>query len=140
MPPLVTAGNFPDLASAEVAASLLEAAGIDCMIPDQNLAGLGWQLGSAIQGVRLQVEEHDLDAARLILANLDRAPEEDPSPQPRQPDDCCVRCGSESIGPAKWKNRIKAAAIFFPPLLLAWPTLATVKPRAECSACGHTWR
>ncbi|MBI2214869.1 MAG: DUF2007 domain-containing protein [Acidobacteria bacterium] len=140
MASLVTVGNYPDLASAEVAASLLEAAGIACMIPDENFAGLSWQMGSAIQGIRLQVALNELDAARQVLAI-----HEVPSPMAQEPqtslhDERCVACGSESIGPPRWKNRTKAIAILFPLALLAWPILAAVKPRLQCSSCGHAWR
>src|SRR3954471_4305418 len=64
---LVTVGNYADLASAEVAASILESAGIECVIPDENLAGIAWQWGSALQGVRLQVADDNVELARLAL-------------------------------------------------------------------------
>jgi len=47
---LVTVGNYADLASAELAASILESTGIECVIPDENFAGISWQMGTALQG------------------------------------------------------------------------------------------
>lgn len=46
--------TFPDLAAAEAARSALEARDIPARIPDSNLAGPDWRLGTAIGGVRLQ--------------------------------------------------------------------------------------
>jgi hypothetical protein len=135
---LVTVENYPDLATAEVSASLLEAAGIPCLIPDESLAGLGWQLGTAIQGVRLQVAPSDLGAAREVLDQGSFVIVDEGGTW-GSPDVVCVACGSEAVGPPRWKNRVKAVAIFFPLVLLAWPVLAAVKPRMQCSSCGHAW-
>ena len=136
---LVTVGNYADIASAEVAASILESAGIECVIPDQNLAGIAWQMGSALQGVRLQVAGEDLELARIALEEPEPAPTEEAARWP-WPEDVCMRCGSESVGPPKWKNRLKAIAILFPPVLLLWPLLAAVNSRTQCVSRGHAWR
>jgi hypothetical protein len=135
---LVTVENYPDLATAEVGASLLEAAGIPSLIPDENLAGLAWQLGTAIHGVRLQVDPSDLDAAREVLDQSSFVVVEEGGTS-ESPDAVCAACGSEAIGPAKWRNRVKAIAFFFPLVLLAWPLLAAIKPRMQCSSCDHAW-
>ena len=63
-----TVGNYPDLASARVAQSLLKDAGIDADIPDEFVSGVDWGLNSAIHGVRLQVTDEDAEAARMLLA------------------------------------------------------------------------
>jgi len=136
---LVTVGNYPDLASAEVAASLLEAADIECVIPDENFAGIYWQMGTAIHGVRLQVADENLELARVALRNPGE-PTWGEGTQLSSAEDVCAVCGSESIGQPKWKNRLKAIGLFFPPALLAWPLLAAVNSRAQCFSCGHKWR
>jgi hypothetical protein len=137
---LVTVGNYADLASAEVAASLLEAADIECVIPDENFAGISWQMGTALQGVRLQVADENLEIARIALENLGEPARGEEGTQPPSPEDVCIMCGSESVGQPKWKNRLKAIGIFFPPVLLAWPLLAAVNSRSQCSSCGHAWK
>lgn len=137
---LVTAGNYADLASAEVAASLLEAAGIECVIPDENFAGIYWQMGTALHGIRVQVADENLEIARIALENHGESPQSEEDTQPPSPDDVCIECGSESIGQPKWKNRLKAIALVFPPVLLAWPVLASVNSRTQCSSCGRAWR
>ncbi|MCM2315644.1 MAG: DUF2007 domain-containing protein [Thermoanaerobaculia bacterium] len=143
---LITVGNYPDLATAEVAASLLEAEGIGTLIPDENFAGLSWQMGSAIQGIRVQVASEDAEAALSILR--EHAIESGDIPggepqgdaEPASEDPRCPACGSDSLGDAKWRNRLKATAIFFPPVLLLWPVFAATRPRFQCLACGHGWR
>jgi putative signal transducing protein len=137
---LVTVGNYADIASAEVAASLLEAADIECVIPDENFAGISWQMGTALQGVRLQVADEDLELARIALENPGEPARGDEDAQAPPPEDVCIKCGSESIGQPKWKNRLKAIGIFFPPALLVWPVLAAVNSRTQCFSCGHAWR
>lgn len=128
-----TVGNYPDLASARLAQSLLAAEGIEALIPDEHLAGLDWQLGTAIQGVRLQVRDEDAEEARDLLAQ----------PVPAEGDHC-PRCGSDVVIEARWKNRLKAAALLVPflaPLvLLVWPVLALVRPPMRCASCGHGWK
>jgi hypothetical protein len=137
---LVTAGNYADLASAEVAASLLDAAGIECVIPDANFAGINWQMATALHGVRVQVGSDDLEVARAALeTRYESAPDEEHMQTP-SPGDSCIACGSESIGQPKWKNRMKAIAIFFPLALLAWPVLVAVNSRVQCCSCGRAWR
>jgi hypothetical protein len=136
---LITVGNYADLASAEVAASILESAGIECVIPDENLAGVAWQMVSALQGVRLQVADENRELARVALEQPEPAPAEEATRLPLR-EDVCIMCGSESMGPPKWKNRLKAISILFPPVLLLWPLLAAVNSRTQCVSCGHAWR
>lgn len=128
-----TVGNYPDLASARVAQSLLEAEGIEAVIPDEYLAGVDWQLGTAIQGVRLQVRDEDAEEARDLLAQ--------PVPAEGEP---CPRCGSDAVTPARWKQRIKALTLLVPILapviVLLWPLFALVRPSMQCTACGHRWK
>src|SRR4051812_11700591 len=137
---LVTVGNYADLASAEVAASILESAGIECVIPDENVAGIAWQWGSALQGVRLQVTDENLELARIALEDPGEPARDEEAARWPWPEDVCMMCGSESVGPPKWKNRLKAIAILFPPVLLLWPLLAVVNSRTRCVSCGHAWR
>ena len=137
---LVTVGNYADIASAEVAASLLEAADIECVIPDENFAGISWQMGTALQGVRLQVADENLEPRALLSEPSGEPARSDDDTQPPSLEDVCVVCGSESIGQPKWKNRLKAIGIFFPPVLLVWPLLAAVNSRMQCVSCGHAWR
>ena len=134
-----TIANYPDLASARLAQSLLEAEGIHSFIPDEHLAGIDWQMGTALKGIRLQVGPEEEEAAKALLAehlaDVDLESDEDDSPR-----ESCESCGSDQIGRPKWKNRVKAATLFFPPLLLLWPFFALFGPSRQCASCGRSWK
>lgn len=132
---VITVGNYPDLASAHLAQSVLEAEGIDSVIPDENLAGIDWQMGTALHGVRLQVAAEDADDARALLATL--LVEDDAVPDPAEPH--CPRCGSADIRTARWKHRLKAVTLFMPILLLIWPIVWLIPLRRTCNPCGNRW-
>jgi hypothetical protein len=127
-----TIGNFPDLVSAEVAQSLLEAEGIMSTIPEENIAGLDWRWGTALQGIRLQVDEEDAEAARALLAGEGEIEQEGDV-------DTCPRCGSIDIAQSQWKRQFKAVTLFVPVLILVWPFVMWMEPKMRCAACGHRW-
>lgn len=131
-------GNFPDLASAQLAQSLLRSAGIEAEIPDEYFAGVGWQMSSAIQGVRVTVHPDDAEEARALLREQMGGAEEgatdDVAPE------LCPQCRSERVGAPGWKRRLKAVTIIFPALILLYGAFALLLPNTVCSACGHGWR
>ena len=137
---MITVGNYPDLASAQIAQSLLDAAGIEATIPDEFLAGVNWQMSVALHGVRLQVTPDDADAARAVLAEGLRGDAAEEQPGDTDGVDVCAACGSGWIVGPRWKQRLKAVSLVFPFALLAWPFLSSVKPRFQCGSCGHVWR
>src|SRR5437763_15735580 len=64
-----TIASYPDLISAQLAQSLLEAEGIDTSIPDENFAGIDWQWSTALNGIRLQVAPYDIESAMALLTD-----------------------------------------------------------------------
>ena len=64
---LVEAATFADLMTAEMARGRLASEGIEAVLFDQGLSGLG--LGT-MAPVRLMVDEDDLGAAQGILRSL----------------------------------------------------------------------
>jgi len=140
---LKTAGNFGDLASAQVARSFLEGAGIQCEIRDEFLSGVDWQLNTALHGVRLQVSDEDFESAKDLLAqqlpvaDLPTAEETNQGFQTDQDDVRCPACGSTSVGPPSWKRRMKALSLLFPPLLLLYAVLAYANSTITCHDCAH---
>ena len=136
-----TVANFPNLASAQVASALLAGEGIDASIPDEQYAGLDWSMVTALHGIRLQVVPEDADRARELLeqASADGEPDAEELGAPILGEDACPRCQSERIAPARWRIRLKAATILYPPLLVLWPFVAAIRPRIKCSACGFEW-
>lgn len=134
---MIVIGKFHDVASAEVAQSALEANGIPAWIPDSNLAGLAWTLGTALGGVRLQVREEDAEAAAALLAPLDE-PEDIPETEGvRQR---CPNCRSEYIVRDDQRRLKVAMMLFWPFALVALPLLFSRWGRMKCGECGKTWR
>ena len=129
-----TVGNFPDLAAAKFAQTLLAAENIESEIPDEFLSGIDWQMGTALHGVRLTVTPEDAEAARSILELPVRTEErESELDEPK-----CLRCGSTRIGPPAWRRRIKALTMLAPILLVLYPLIAFA-PKLACHSCGHRW-
>jgi len=64
---LVTIRLFRDLPEALVAKGVLEGAGIECYLADDNMVRLDWFISNAIGNMRLQVKETDAAAALEVL-------------------------------------------------------------------------
>jgi len=66
-PELMTIRKFRDLPEAILAKGLLESAGIECYLADDNIVRLDWFLSNAIGNMRLQVKPADAETAIEIL-------------------------------------------------------------------------
>lgn len=77
--------SFGSIGEAHVAAGLLDAAGIECRVPDENAASTIPHAAPAMGGYRLQVRREDFARARAVLAD-DSDEDEAPGP-PRIADD-----------------------------------------------------
>jgi DNA-directed RNA polymerase subunit M/transcription elongation factor TFIIS len=110
---LVTIATFRTLGEAHVAKGALESEGIECVLTDENIAGI---YSPAIGGIRLQVHAEDRDNALEIL------PADEPAPEELPPDQkVCPKCGSTEIGFVERK-------------------LFSLDPSHwECSQCGARW-
>ena len=64
---LVTIRTFRDLPEALLAKGLLESAGIECFLTDDNMVRLDWFISNAFGNMRLQVNRDDSEAAMEIL-------------------------------------------------------------------------
>jgi hypothetical protein len=94
--PIVTVRRYRDLMEAFLGRSLLESAGIQSWIADENLVRMDWFYSNMVGGMRLQVDEHDEAVALEILQEA--APrtitygEEEVYVQPT-----CPKCGSAEV-------------------------------------------
>lgn len=132
-PDYVTVQRYRDLSEAIVARTLLESAGIDVYLRDENLVRLDWQLSNFIGGLRLQVHRNDEQAALDLLAE----PIAPTIPLPGQPDFIqpqCPACGSIDITD---QGRSRAAA--FAGLYIAALPLPTGPRSWLCESCGTRW-
>ncbi len=131
---VVTLRRYRDLAEAIVARAVLESAGIEAWIADENLVRMDWFYSNMVGGMRLQVAEDDETAAREILEQ--DAPrtiaygEDETYEQPN-----CPKCGAHEItlGDGTERGRsfvgLWAVGIPVPPRRAVW----------HCEECGANW-
>ena len=72
----VEAASCTWLHEASFLRSVLEAAGIDCMIPDEHTLGVQPLYAPLLGGVRVLVRQEDLERAREVLASAARTANE----------------------------------------------------------------
>ena len=130
----MTVRRYRDLAEAYVGRSLLESAGIQAWVADENLVRMYWFYSNLVGGLRLKVDEREEAAALEILE--ERAPgtitygEEEVYVQPT-----CPKCGSDEITLGSGTERGRS-------LLALYVSSIPVPPREAawyCEACGAGW-
>lgn len=131
--------RFPDVSTAEMARSMLEAQEIAAWIPDANLAGLDWRLGTAIGGVRLQVADEDVEAATELLALVAESTDESAHADATE-DEMCPHCRSTHIGPDDQRRLRMLTLLAAPVAVVTLPMMLMGRGRTRCGDCGKTWR
>jgi hypothetical protein len=59
--------RYGDLPDATIAKSVLESAGMDCFLADDNLVKLDWFYSNLIGGIKLLVPEKDVEAVTNLI-------------------------------------------------------------------------
>ena len=129
---LVTIRKFRDLPEAYIAKGLLDSAGIECFLFDENIVRTDWFWSNAVGGVKLRMREEDAaEAAELLGASQEEAPDKETTPQPAP--EQCPNCGSTDV---TYQSLMKRLAYFtvwmgfpIPVKHVAW----------KCQSCGHVW-
>ena len=152
---LVTVMTFNHVHEAELARIALESEGIRAVVLDRFRGER--LLGNTIAaGVRLQVDESDVDAADAVLNRLSGVADAEfvaPSDEgPWQPPQSCPSCGApEVVRRQKWVGFAAFAAFVFAiaytqdATLLGFYIVAAaaifvlVAASWRCRQCGHTW-
>lgn len=125
--------RFRDLPEATVAKSVLESAGVECMLADDNLVRLDWFYSNLIGGIKLLVPEKDAEAATKLLD--ESTPEKfdvEGIGEYEQPH--CPDCGSMDISLDGLNKPLTFGAMYFTSL----PIPVTTKGW-KCHSCGHQW-
>jgi len=65
---LVTIRNFRDLPEALLAQGRLESSGIESFLADDNMIRMDWLISNLLGGVKLKVEEANVEIAEEILS------------------------------------------------------------------------
>lgn len=66
-PRLVMVGRYRDLPNASLAKSVLDSAGIESFLADENMVRMDWFYSNLIGGIKLMVREEDADTAKKLL-------------------------------------------------------------------------
>jgi len=64
---LVTIRQFRDLPEAILARGVLESAGIETFLADDNIVRMDWFISNLVGGIKLKVRKEDLEAANEVL-------------------------------------------------------------------------
>lgn len=118
---LVTIATFQETATAGLAQSQLQSAGINAYLADAEILNTDWLLNNALGGIKLQVANDDEQRARELLA-IDT----DPAAQAAQEQDLITLAGDDSFedpdlppnAREQLAERIYRGAVAS---LLAWP-------------------
>jgi hypothetical protein len=123
-----TIASFSKPEEAHLFRTRLEAAGIAAYVQDEHFIQMDWLISNAIGGVRVQVADEDLDAAREFLLH------DSPQPAPDAVDVVCPKCGSADTAPDEFPRRVS----FFALLLIHFPLLLA-RHRWRCASCHHVF-
>lgn len=131
---LATVCRFRDMPQALLAKSVLESAGIECLLADANIIRTDWLWSNLVGGVKLRVLEEDLEEATRIL-DQNQPPENSavPGDENFQPPNC-PRCQSAEVSLDDLRQPAAAAGSF------ADSHRALPEPAWTCHSCGHQWR
>jgi rubredoxin len=124
-----TIATFSKPEEAHLFRTRLEAAGIPAYVQDEHFIQMDWLYSNAIGGVRVQIADEDLAAAREFLAA------DSPQPSPEAVDVICPKCGSCHTAPDERFRRISFLSL----LLISFPLLLA-RHRWRCTSCGHLFR
>jgi hypothetical protein len=129
---LVSIRRFRDLPEALLAKGSLESSGIECFLADDNMVRMDWFISNLLGGIKLAVNQDDVEAATAIL--------DEPVPetldvegvgeyqQPR-----CPECQSLDV------NFEQLSKIAYPSAWLGLPMPLHDKAWT-CRSCGHKWQ
>ncbi|GEM76179.1 putative signal transducing protein [Vibrio sagamiensis] len=121
--------SFPH--EAQMAKSSLESANVRCVIADEHTINTQWLYSNAIGGVRLFVDEENVQLAQQILnTDFSQCLNDEISIEEKQGDICPV-CGSDDLSPYTQGKR-PAFVVF---ILLGFP-LFFYKQGYKCNQCG----
>jgi hypothetical protein len=130
---LVTVRRYRDLSEAIVARTVLESAGLFCVLRDENMVRMEWQISNGIGGLRLQVRVRDeAEATELLNQPMPESIPVEREGEYSQP--ICPRCGSTDISFEGPGRKAALASLF----VLGLPMPHGIESW-QCHACGVRW-
>jgi hypothetical protein len=126
--------RFRDLPDAWVVQSMVDSAGIESVLLDENIVGLDWFWSNAVGGVKLQVRARDAGDAILLL-NAERPREFEVPGFGVYQQPLCPQCGSMDVSCDGLNRRVTYGLLLFTGLPIP------VKVRGwQCYSCRHRWK
>lgn len=124
--------KYRDMAEAMTDRMILEAAGIECYLFDENMVRLDWLWSNLLGGMKLMVRTRDAQEAEGLLGQkvLEKF-DVDGVGQYEQPR--CPQCGSSEVSYRRLMKRLAGAG-----LMLGLPINVKMKGWS-CSSCEHQW-
>jgi hypothetical protein len=129
----VVIGRYRDSMEAMVAKSMLDSAGIESFLADENLVNLHWLYSNLIGGIKVMVRAEDAETARKLLE--EKIPEKfdvDGVGEYIQPR--CPKCGSMDVGFDEVDKQSAHVA-----MALVGVPMVRMHKGGTCHACGHEW-
>jgi hypothetical protein len=131
---LVTLWRYRDLPEALVARAKLDSDAVWCVLVDDNIVRLDWFWSNAMGGVRLQVEDNDVEHALALLSEEIPAGfiAEETGEAYKQPE--CPNCHSRDVSFEPFNKAIALVLLQF--------TLPVWIPKKSwiCEDCRHEWK
>jgi hypothetical protein len=128
---LVSVRRFRDLPEALLAKGSLESSGIECFLTDDNMIRMDWFISNLLGGIKLAVNQEDVEAATAIL--------DEPAPEILDVEDVgeyqqprCPECQSLDV------NFEQLGKVAYPSAWLGIP-LPLHDKAWTCRSCGHHW-
>ena len=125
--------RYQNLPEALLSKSILDSAGIESFLADENLVRIDWFYSNLVGGIKLLVREEDAETASKLLAqeppdrfDVDGVGEYQ---QPR-----CPRCQSMDVAFDELNKRIAYGGMLFASL-----PIAITSDHWKCHSCGYEW-
>src|SRR6266404_1421912 len=131
--PPVMIRRYQDLPEALLSKSILESAGIEGFLADENLVRIDWFYSNLVGGIKLLVRAQDAETARKLLDQ--ETPEKfdvDGVGEYKQPR--CPRCQSLDVAFDELNKRIAYGG-----MLLASLPITITSNHWKCHSCGYEW-
>jgi len=131
-PSPVMIARYGGVPEALLAKSMLDSAGIESFLGDENLVRLDWFYSNLVGGIKLMVREEDAETARALLEkNIPEKLEVAGVGEYAQP--VCPKCGSLDVSFDELNKQIAYTGFF-----VGVPIHVNHKG-GKCHACGHGW-
>lgn len=126
--------RFQDLPEALLSKSILDSAGIESFLADENLVRIDWFYSNLVGGIKLLVRAEDADTAGKLLAqetlgkfDVDGVGE---YKQPR-----CPQCQSLDVAFDELNKRVACGSVLF-----AGSVIPENHEHWKCNTCGQQWK